>query len=83
VVLASPRNATERDVIAGTCVRKLGVKFPSLVDDFDNRTEAAYSSWPDRIYLVDREGRIFFKSRPGPFGFKPAELEAALHKLSQ
>ena len=32
----------------------------------------------DSIYLVDPDGRIAYKSRPGPFGFTPAALEAAL-----
>ena len=78
VVFASPKNDDERAQIAGTCVRKLGIKFPALIDGFDNRTEVAYTGWPDRIYLIDRDGRVVFKSKPGPFGFKPAELQAAL-----
>ena len=64
--------------LADICVTRLGIKLPALVDRFDDSTERAYSGWPDRLYLVDRSGRIAYKSRPGPFGFKPAELEAAL-----
>jgi hypothetical protein len=30
------------------------------------------------LFLIDREGRIVYKSKPGPFGFKLSELEAAL-----
>jgi hypothetical protein len=82
VVFASPRNEDERTGVARTCVRKLGIKFPALVDGFDNQTEAAYSGWPDRIYLIDRDGRVVFKSKPGPFGFKPTQLQAALDKLA-
>jgi hypothetical protein len=33
---------------------------------------------PARLYLIDRESRIAFKSGRGPFGFKPAELEQAI-----
>jgi len=33
------------------------------------------------LYLIDREGRVAYKSRPGPFGFKPDELKAALEKI--
>jgi hypothetical protein len=33
---------------------------------------------PSRLYLIDREGRIAFKSGRGPWGFRPAELEQAL-----
>jgi Iodothyronine deiodinase len=59
-------------------VTRLGIKVPALVDRFDDSTEIAYSGWPDRLYLIDREGRIVYKSAAGPFGFKPGELEAAL-----
>jgi Iodothyronine deiodinase len=78
VVLASPRDEEERATVAGACVRKLGIKFPAVLDEFGNSTERAYTGWPDRIYLIDSSGRVVFKSRPGPFGFKPEELQAAL-----
>jgi hypothetical protein len=81
VVLASPRNEDERGIVAGSCVRKLGIKFPALLDEFGNTTERAYTGWPDRIYLIDTNGRVAYKSKPGPFGFKPQELEQALGKL--
>jgi type I thyroxine 5'-deiodinase len=83
VVFASPKDEGERTNIAGACVRKLGIKFPAIVDGFDNTTEVAYTGWPDRIYLIDKDGKVVYKSRPGPFGFKPAELEAALKSLPQ
>jgi hypothetical protein len=78
VVYASPTNADERSTIADICVTRLGIKLPALVDRFDDSTERAYSGWPDRLYLVDRDGRLAYKSKPGPFGFKPADLEAAI-----
>jgi type I thyroxine 5'-deiodinase len=81
VVLASPRNEEERALVAGACVRKLGVKFPAVLDQFDNNTERAYTGWPDRIYLIDGKGRVAYKSKPGPFGFKPQELSKALARL--
>jgi hypothetical protein len=31
--------------------------------------------------VVDREGRISYKSAAGPFGFKPAEVQATLERL--
>ena len=78
VVFASPKNEEERAYIAGACVRKLGIKIPAVLDEFGNSTEAAYTGWPDRLYLIGTDGRVIYKSRPGPFGFKPSELEAAL-----
>ena len=82
VVFASPKNEEERAFVAGACVRKLGIKFPAVLDGFENTTEKAYTGWPDRLYLVDRDGKIAYKSRPGPFGFKPDELKAALARVA-
>ena len=81
VVFASPKSFGERAEVAGMCVRKLGIKFPALIDGFDNTTEQAYTGWPDRIYLIDKDGRVVYKSRPGPFGFHPEELKASLAQL--
>jgi len=82
IVFASPKDYEERAFVAGACVRKLGIKFPALIDGFDNTTEKAYTGWPDRIYLIDAQGRIAYKSKPGPFGFKPEELRAALVRMA-
>jgi hypothetical protein len=81
VVFASPRNEDERASLAGTCVRKLGIEIPAVLDEFGNSTESAYTAWPDRLYVIDRSGKVAYKSRPGPFGFKPDELQAALHRV--
>jgi type I thyroxine 5'-deiodinase len=32
------------------------------------------------MYLIDSQGRIAYKSKPGPFGFKPDQLEMALSR---
>ena len=81
VLFASPKTMEERATVAGSCVRKLGIKFPAVLDGIDNKTEQAYTGWPDRLYLIDRDGRIVFKSKPGPFGFHPEQLEAAIKAL--
>ena len=78
VLFASPRNEAERFSVAGACVRKLGIKFPAMVDSFDNGVESAYTGWPDRLYLIAPGGRVLYKSKPGPFGFKPDELAGAI-----
>ena len=83
VLFANPKTDEERALVAGACVRKLGIKFPAVIDGIDNRTEVAYAGWPDRLYLIDRDGKVAYKSRPGPFGFKPDQLEAAIKKLNK
>ena len=82
VVFASPKSPEARTDIASACVRNLHLKIPALLDPLDNPTERAYTGWPDRLYVIDREGRVAYKSKPGPFGFQPAGVEQALQRLA-
>jgi Iodothyronine deiodinase len=81
VVFASPKDEEERALVAGACVRKLGIEIPAVIDQFGNSTEQAYTGWPDRLYLIDAAGRIAYKAKPGPFGFKADDLRAAVARL--
>lgn len=83
VLVASTKSDAERANVAGVCLTKLGIELPAVVDEADNRVERAYTGWPDRLYVIDRDGRVAYKSAAGPFGFKPAEVEASLKRLVQ
>ncbi len=60
---------------------KLKIEIPAVIDDLSNSTEAAYTAWPDRLYVIGRDGRVAYKSKPGPYGFKPAEVAATLRRI--
>jgi type I thyroxine 5'-deiodinase len=83
VVFASPRTEEERALVAGACVRKLGIEIPAVLDEFGDSTERAYTGWPDRMYVIDASGQVAYKSKPGPFGFKPDELKGAIVRVTQ
>ena len=83
VLHKSPVNLDERAALADLCVTRLSIELPAVLDDFDDTTDTNYTGWPERLYLIDRDGRVAYKSNPGPFGFKPAALEAALERLSR
>ena len=83
VSLAQPTTYDERVKVAQACGERLALGFPMLVDTIDDTVGARYSGMPSRIYLVDRDGKIAYKSGRGPFGFKPAELEQSLVLLLQ
>ncbi len=51
---------------------------PLVVDTIDDRVGRLYSGMPDRLYLIDRNGKVSYKSGRGPFGFKPGEMEQEL-----
>jgi hypothetical protein len=78
VATPQPRSYDERVAVAQTCSARLGLGFPMLVDTIDDAVGARYSGMPSRLYLLDRQGKVAYKSGRGPFGFKPAELEQAL-----
>ena len=80
-LLATTKTLDDRTRAADTCVIKLGLDLPALVDKPDDAVERAYTGWPDRLYVVDTDGRIAFKSAPGPFGFKPEDVESTLKRL--
>ena len=81
IAIAQPRTLEARIGVAARCSTALEVSMPLLVDRIDNAVEAVYSAFPDRLYLVDKQGRIAFKSGRGPFGFQPRELERSLVML--
>jgi hypothetical protein len=81
VIFASPKDYTERVAMGQLCLTKLAIKMPAIVDGFDNSVEHTYTAWPDRMYLLDRDGKVVFKSLPGPFGFRTRYLTAALSQL--
>jgi hypothetical protein len=78
VTIAQPRTNEERIAVAAKCCTALNMRMPLLVDAIDDRVGHAYSGMPDRLYVIDRDGRVFYKGGRGPRGFKPAEMEQAL-----
>jgi hypothetical protein len=78
VLFRNPTTSEEREKVASSCVRKLHLAIPALIDSIDNRVEQRYTGWPDRIYLIGSDGRIRFKTEPGPFGFDAKSLGIAL-----
>jgi len=78
VLFRNPTTTAEREQVANSCVRNLHIAIPALIDSINNGVEQQYTGWPDRLYLIGRDGQVRFKSEPGPFGFDPTKLSAAL-----
>jgi type I thyroxine 5'-deiodinase len=81
VLFSSPQTDEERAATADICVVRLAIKIPSLLDGIDNRVERAYTGWPDRLYVIATDGRIKYKSAPGPYGFSTSRLEEVLKQF--
>ena len=78
VTVYDPQSVEERSEVAETCLVKSAIRIPMLVDGLDNTVASAYGGWPDRLYLIGRDGRIAFQGEEGPFGFKPELLADAI-----
>jgi hypothetical protein len=81
ISVTSPKTVEERCAVENVCATKLALRIPAVVDNIANTTELAYTGWPDRLYVIDRDGRVMYKSKPGPFGFDPEGMEKALQRL--
>ena len=81
VSVAQPTTLEERRAVAEQCAAKLNPSMPLLVDDVNDAVGNAYSGMPARLYVIDTDGKVAYKSGRGPFGFKPEEMEQALLML--
>ena len=77
-MIEDPITDAERQGVAKRCMNDLELPMRAVVDRIDDRVNNAYQGWPERLYLVDRDGKVAYTGGPGPFGFEPDELEAAI-----
>jgi type I thyroxine 5'-deiodinase len=77
-MIEDPIDATERAHVASQCVADLNLPMPAVVDGIDDKVNQAYGGWPDRLYLVGKDGTIAYAGGRGPFFFSPDELESAI-----
>lgn len=78
---ATPKTLRERASIASDCIKSLDLRFSCLLDDMDDSTQKMYRGWPARAVLVDKDGKVFYASTPGPSGVNNIEIKQALEKL--
>jgi hypothetical protein len=81
VSVAQPATQAARNLVASQCCQALKLTMPLLVDTIDDQVNRAYSGFPDRLYLIDREGKVAYKGGRGPFAYRPRELEQTLLML--
>jgi hypothetical protein len=78
ITVKQPCLEEERFEVAKKCTAALEISMPVLVDEMDDRVGHAYSGMPDRLYIIDRDGKVAYKGGRGPFGFKIGEMEQSL-----
>ena len=70
----------ERAEVAEACVLRLNFEMPMLLDNMANQVDEAYSALPERLYLLDSQGVILYRSEQGPWGFDVDAWLAASEK---
>ena len=81
IILNAPRTIEERAEIAEVCALRLNMAMPMLLDDMTDQADRLYNALPERLYLIDSEGMVHYKSVAGSIGFKPEDWAAAIEDL--
>jgi thiol-disulfide isomerase/thioredoxin len=78
VAVKQPTTFDERVKVCDQFCKKLQPAMPVVVDEINDVAGNAYSGMPGRMYVIDRSGKVAYKSGRGPFGFKSGEMEQSL-----
>jgi hypothetical protein len=83
VIFNQPKDWGERQAVAKACSVKLNLSMPCVVDTIDNTMDNLYAAWPERMFVIDRDGKVAYAGKQGPWGFKPKQAERALRVVLQ
>jgi len=75
--IRSPQSIEERCKVAVAFHHKLKVTMPVLVDALDDLVEKNYACWPNRMYILDAQGKIVEKASAGPNSVEISARKAA------
>ena len=76
------KNYGERCSVAHRLVDDEKLSIPTIIDKMDNKVTEAYDAFPNRAFIVRKDGRLGVAAAPGPRGYAPA-LEEAKKWLAQ
>jgi alkylhydroperoxidase family enzyme len=76
-----PKSKDEREAVAAKCCSTLEMTMPMVIDEMHDPVGHLYSGMPDRLYIIDKNGKVAYKGGRGPFGFKTGEMEQSLLML--
>jgi Iodothyronine deiodinase len=80
VCYAQPKTIGDRVAIANDFTQRFKYPLPFGIDEMSNTANDTYAAWPERLYIIDENGRIAYKGGNGPFQYDPKEVRAWLAK---
>ena len=81
VLFRQHQNYQERERVAQTCSLDLHLGVPILIEEMNNAIDEAYGAAPERLYLIDAQGRVAYQGGAGPHFFDLDEWEHAIETL--
>jgi thiol-disulfide isomerase/thioredoxin len=78
VAVKQPTTRQERAAVCEQFRERLKPTIPVVVDEVPDVVGHLYSGMPARMYVIDTQGKVAYKSGRGPFGFRVGEMEQAL-----
>ena len=81
IFIKTHTNIEERAEIAQTCVLRLNLKMPMALDDMTDQVDQGYRAMPERLAIIDADGKLAYLSQQGPWGFLPDEWEEAIQRI--
>ena len=79
-MVEDPIALAERQALAVTCTEFMELGMDGLVDTMDDMVNLTYGGWPNRLYLVGKDGKITYAGGQGPFNYNTGELKAAIEE---
>lgn len=83
VIFNQPETLAEREALAQVCALRLNMEMPMLLDDLDNRADTLYAALPERLYVLDADGVVRFRTVVGSPGFDVDAWETAVSRCCE
>lgn len=71
LTIPQPTDMEKRRSVAQQCSSALKIQMPVLVDELDDRVGRAYNAMPDRLFAIDKQGRVPIAAGPGRLATTP------------
>jgi hypothetical protein len=77
-----PQSLADREKWACEDRKKMKCTIPVIMDTFDDKTLRAYDAFPQRVYVLDRDGKVVYSSS-GLVGFDLDGITRAVKSLGR
>ena len=81
VLFRAHQDFAERESVANSCSLGLDISLPILIEEMDNSVDEAYGAAPERLYVIDAQGKVAYHGGAGPHFFDPDEWEQAIKSV--